>query len=122
MYDAFALQLNKVDKTYLGAIIGDDGNWKFPSKAAREECRKASEVYFDNVVQFKEFVEDNPTLRIALARRLLNYAKNEGFNFDWHYWQLFRRKLDSDLLDPESSLAIIQYGESSSEEEESWDE
>ena len=80
VYDLLTLKMYRVDCCYVEATWGKNG-WVFSNEAKREECRKASEDYFDSMVEYKEFMEDHPILRIPIAKKIFDFAKNEKFIF-----------------------------------------
>lgn len=84
--------------------------WVFPSPAQKLACFKACESYLDNCVVHKQFLEDYTILKMAVCRRIMTLADNEGFFFDWHYFQLYRRSLSQDLLQKELALLEIEHG------------
>lgn len=116
VFDTLCHDLDVVNDLY--EALGDN----FPSAADKARLGEAIGHYFDDVVKHKEFIFDNPILKMAVARRLLQHADREGFVFDWHYWQLFRRDLHRDTLAPTIALDIIENGEpdSSSSEDDEW--
>jgi len=107
VYEELVSILDSIDKCYHKARL-HNGKWFFASDEIRDQCRNLCEKYFDAVIRNKEFVEDNEVLRLAVARKLLEYAALEGFRFDWHYWQLYRRIIEDDLLDQDTALSAIE--------------
>ena len=55
--------------------------------------RQAAEEWLDNVVRCKEFVEDHAILRRRIQERIRELQEEEGWRYDWHYFQLFRTPL-----------------------------
>lgn len=125
VYDKLRDILDRVDESYVGCEY-HDGQWTFPSLEAREQCRKVAREYMDALVDHQDFVLDHGNLTLAMARKVHSYATDEGFLFDWHYFQLFRRHLDHDLK--QSSVALREIALASGmdpdqdDDEVIWDE
>jgi hypothetical protein len=123
VYDKLNEIIERVESTYEGAEIimekAGEPVLIFPTEQQRAQCLKFTTEYLDALVRHKEFVFDNEVMVVPLARKLLKYTAVEGFNFDWHYWQLFRRNLQNDLQDEEAALAAIAESiENDSEDDE----
>lgn len=124
VYETLTDDMVRVDEFYEDLEF-NNGQFIFPNKETKDALRAAIEKYLDDVVVFREFVHENAVLRERLAQNLLNYPKYEGFYFVGHYWQLFRRDLRTDLLNPGQALAAIQgqkESEFSTDEESSSEE
>lgn len=119
VYQLFCDDLDAVNRLYDGVTCNESGKVVYPSCETKVALGRAIEQYLDHVVANKEFVFDNNVLKMAVAKKLLQYPQKEGFLFDWHYWQLFRRYLEVDMYIPTIALDIIANGESSSSEDES---
>lgn len=101
--------IDKVDTAFSTVEIVD-GVAVFPSGQIRARARRLSEDYLDYLVLHKDFVHDHPVVKIAVAKKILDYAQVENFHFDWHYWQLFRRHLvyDEAVADRNQILREIE--------------
>jgi hypothetical protein len=123
-YDAVIDELNEViaraDAAYENITI-KNGKCVFPSEAIRARIKRLSEEYLDVVVRHKAFVYDHELLKIAVAKKIMDYHDLEGFDFDWHYWQVFRRSLAEDLPNRTQALEIIKNDKQEVSSEESWD-
>ena len=69
----------------------------------------------------KAFIEDHEALKMAVAQRIFGFAENEGWWFDWHHFQLFRRNLREDFYQQTKCLDIIQNGDPSDDDTSDWD-
>jgi len=119
VYDALTQILEKVDASYVNTrLVG--GHWQFPTEEQRAQCKTFSEQYLDTIVKHKNFIEDNAILKLAIAKKILSFAEFEQFDFDWHYWQLFRRNLHDDLENQAEALHMIEHDDDSSSSSE-WD-
>lgn len=98
--------IDEVRNAYTGCSF--KGNVPVFTSAQRQVVKELTEKYLDACVINKQFVFDHDALIVSLARRLIHLALNEGFLFDWHYWQLFHRELSKDMLDEDQSLLEIE--------------
>lgn len=98
--------IDDVRNAYTGCSF--KGNVPVFTLKQRQAVKELTEKYLDACVRNKEFVFDHEPLKVSLGRRLIHLANNEGFVFDWHYWQLFHRDLKKDMLDEDNSLYEIE--------------
>jgi hypothetical protein len=109
-YDEVFLKLTNlmdmVHKAYEGCTYFGGVPVFYPGQ--KEKVKKAVEAYLDAAVQNKQFIFDHSILKLSLARRIIHIYNEEGVTFDWHYWQLFHRKLNEDAMNEDDALANIQ--------------
>jgi len=69
------------------------GGWTYWHIEDEPAMERAAETWLDAVVRNKEFVEDHSILCKRIAQRIRELQQEEGWRFDWHYFQLFRKPL-----------------------------
>ena len=63
----------------------------------KENKKKMVLKVMDTCVFYRKFVHDFPGLRNMARAKCLEFAIDNDWHLDWHYWQLFQASLEEDM-------------------------